>query len=137
MHKPLLPRLTSSSKKKKEGANEALLLSTTPMLDKLGSYGREGTNCNIRGSDVSELLRGAYTAGLVDLLPDSDSPAIVQPYLKSNNQNQGTKLPLTHKRLKQFVANEFDLCQFGLEKGCRWVLSISCVFITLYKSSHI
>ena len=87
------------------------------MLDKLGTYGREGTNCNIRGSEVSELLRGGYdTAGLVDLLPDSDSPAIVQPFSRSSNPG---KMPLTHRRLKQFVSEEFDLCKFGLERGCR------------------
>jgi acyl-CoA synthetase (AMP-forming)/AMP-acid ligase II/acetyltransferase-like isoleucine patch superfamily enzyme/acyl carrier protein len=83
---------------------------TPPLLERLGKYGREGTNRNINGADVAELVKG-YT-GLIDLLPNSNTPAIAQPLSKE-------KKPLTHMRLKQFVSKEFDLCQYGLEEGCR------------------
>ena len=92
-----------------------------PMLEKLGNYGRGGTNIHIRGSDVANLLlRGGYSGGggIVDLLPDTDSPAIMQPF-SSSSITSSTKMPLTHRRLKQFVTEEFDLCPFGLAEGCR------------------
>ena len=102
--------------------------SPPPMLEKLGNYGRGGTNIHIRGSDVANLLlRGGYSGGgggggggggIVDLLPDTDSPAIMQPF-SSSSITSSTKMPLTHRRLKQFVTEEFDLCPFGLAEGCR------------------
>eukprot|EP00804_Cyclotella_cryptica_P003579 CCRYP_002201-RB/>CCRYP_002201-RB protein AED:0.01 eAED:0.01 QI:485/1/1/1/0.85/0.62/8/1917/1082 len=84
-----------------------------PLLEYLGDYGNEGNNVNIRGRDVAERLKGYR--GLVALLPNSNAPAVVTPLSGAND----VKKILTHARLKQFISTEFDLCQFGLEEGCR------------------
>ena len=84
-----------------------------PLLEHLGDYGMEGNNQNISGRDVAERVKG-YGA-FVDLLPNSNSPAVVKPLSGSND----VKKSLTHARLKQFILTEFDLCRYGLEEGCR------------------
>ena len=81
-----------------------------PLLHKLQNYGQDGNKKGIRGRDVGELVKGY--ANLLELIPDLDTPAIAEPL---NTE----RIPLTHKRLRQFIAKEFDLCQFNLPIGCR------------------
>ena len=88
-----------------------------PLLKYLGDYGIQGTNKNIKGSDVAKLIKGY--GGLVDLLHNSDLPAVLSPCTGSGNDLRKT---LTHARLKQFIMDEFDLCQYGLKEGCRYVI---------------
>ena len=53
-------------------------------------------------------------SSLLDLLPDTDKPAI-----RSIDPNVP---PLTHARLRKFIADEFDLAQFGIGQGDRVAL---------------
>ena len=81
-----------------------------PLLKKLNNYGINGTKRGIRGRDVGDLVKGYKN--LLSLIPDLDTAAIAEPL---NTE----RIPLTHKRLRQFISKEFDLCQFGLPEGCR------------------
>lgn len=81
-----------------------------PLLHKLQNYGQNGTKRGIRGRDVGELVKDYKD--LLSLIPDLDTAAIAEPL---NTE----RIPLTHKRLKQFISKEFDLCKFGLPVGCR------------------
>ena len=76
----------------------------------LNDYGNGGLNTKIRGSEIASLLK-EYSS-IIDLLPGTESSAIIEPISEG-------KLPLTHKRLKQFVSEEFDLSRFGLLDGDR------------------
>ena len=91
-----------------------------PLLKYLGDYGIEGTNKNIKGSDVAKLIRGY--GGLVNLLHSSDMPAVLSP---CNGNRNDLRKTLTHMRLKQFILNEFDLCRYGLKEGCRYAVHCS------------
>eukprot|EP01031_Cornospumella_fuschlensis_P038872 gene38872-47283_t len=84
---------------------------STPLGLLLGDYGQQGKRSPVRGEDVGVLLNNKYNS-LVDLLPTHDAPAICEP---SNSE----KVPLTHKRLRSFVQDEFDLTQFGIPVGQR------------------
>ena len=81
-----------------------------PLLQKLQNYGDTGKKRGIRGREVGELVKGYDN--LLSLIPDLDTPAIAEPL---NTE----RIPLTHKRLRQFISKEFDLCQFDLPEGCR------------------
>lgn len=81
-----------------------------PLLKKLNNYGRNGLKSPIRGTEVGELLKGYKS--LSDLLPELDKPAICE-------STNSSRIPLTHRRLKQFVTNDFDLSQFGIPPGNR------------------
>ena len=82
-----------------------------PLLRLLGNYGRGG-NQAVRGEDIKELLFGAYEGGLIDLIHDSESLCLSSSLLTD-------RLPLTHRRLRQFMQSEFDLGTFGLSPGDR------------------
>jgi len=84
--------------------------STIPVLNKLKGYGQSGLNRSIRGFEVGELLKGYVN--LIELLPGSDNIALTE-------QSSQQHLPLTHKRLKQFVQNDFDLSIFDVALGSR------------------
>lgn len=77
------------------------------MLKKLKNYGQNGLNRNMRGFDVQKLLAGYK--GLTEFLPGTDQDAILEPF-------GSRRLPLSHKRLKEFVST-FDLAPFGIQ--CR------------------
>ena len=79
------------------------------MLTALGSYGDNGNKSFIRGEDVYKLLQGCYST-LLDLLPDEPTVCLSEP---------SDRLPLTHRRLRQFVQSEFNLAEFGLRPGDR------------------
>ena len=64
--------------------------------------------------DVLEMLSGASFTTLFDLLPMCDTPAI-----RSIDEKVA---PLTHARLRQFIADEFDLAQYGIGRGDRVAL---------------
>lgn len=81
-----------------------------PLLNKLQNYGKDGTKHGIRGREIGELVKGYNN--LLDLIPDLDTAAIAEPL---NTE----RIPLTHRRLRQFISKEFDLCQFDLPVGCR------------------
>jgi len=69
-----------------------------PLLEKLNNYGRNGLNANIKGNEVQNLLSGY--SNILDLMPSSGSNAILEPIGARRNA-------LTHKRLREFVSNEF------------------------------
>jgi acyl-coenzyme A synthetase/AMP-(fatty) acid ligase len=81
-----------------------------PLIQMLNNYGREGKNNKIRGTEVAALLRKYET--ILDFISDFNSNAISEPL-------DGGKPPLTHKRLREFLINEFNLCQYGLNEGER------------------
>lgn len=85
-------------------------LKQIPLLQKLNNYGEEGLKTPIRGIEVGTLLQDYVQ--LTDLLPSIDSPAICDPL----NQD---RIPLTHKRLKKFITEEYDLTKFGIQHGSR------------------
>ena len=84
--------------------------STIPVLKRLKGYGHSGLNRSIRGYEVGELLKDY--SNLIELLPGSGDIALCE---ESSQQH----LPLTHKRLKQFVQHDFDLSPFGVPHGSR------------------
>lgn len=83
-----------------------------PLLKRLNNYGRNGTNKQIIGHEIGELVCG-YDS-LIDLLPSQDNIAIHES-ISLNSQ----RIPLSHKRLKQFILDEFDLIQFNIPKLSR------------------
>jgi len=85
-------------------------MSKSPLLNLLKNYGKDGTNLEIRGTDIAILLKN-YNS-ILDFIPDTNTPAVIEP-LSSGKE------PLTHKRLKEFLLNEFNLNQFGLANGDR------------------
>jgi non-ribosomal peptide synthetase component E (peptide arylation enzyme) len=86
-------------------------MSLSPVLDLLGNYGEKGLKRFVRGVEVERLLQGRYS-NLVDLLPDTETACLSDAVV-------GDRAPLTHRRLRQFIQNEFDLGAFGLNKGDR------------------
>ena len=80
----------------------------TPLLTKLNKYGEEGKKRMINGDEVAKLIAGYKD--LCEFIPNSNSNAILEPL---NTQRK----PLEHKRLKQFILDEFDLFKFGLTSG--------------------
>ena len=87
--------------------------SSSPLLNRLNNYGKQGLNRSIRGYDVGNLIKG-YTS-FIDLLPSSSDPALYE----SNQSLDNALHPLTHKRLKHFIENEFDLIKFGIKPNSR------------------
>ena len=81
-----------------------------PLLEKLNNYGRNGLNTNIKGNEVQNLLSGY--SNILDLMPSSGSNAILEPIGARRNA-------LTHKRLREFVSNEFQFEEFGIRPGSR------------------
>eukprot|EP01038_Epipyxis_sp_PR26KG_P006462 gene6462-8890_t len=78
------------------------------IITRLAGYGQNGLKSPIRGVDVGSLLQG-YDS-LLDLLPRSNFPAIIEPSSTvSSVENYSERIPLTHARLHQFICNEFDL----------------------------
>jgi acyl-coenzyme A synthetase/AMP-(fatty) acid ligase len=88
----------------------SLLIDDIPLLDKLDNYGNGGKSRTIRGAEVQKLLAGYK--GLTEWLPNIDSDAIAEP---SSSQRKA----VSHKRLKEFIENEFDLTKFGVAHGAR------------------
>ena len=85
---------------------------TIPLLLKqLNNYGQFGTRKHIRGTDVAPLILSPH-ATLLHYIPDSDTPAVAEPLSLERS-------PLTHARLRQFIADDFDLTRYGLPVGCR------------------
>lgn len=80
------------------------IIEQVPMLKKLKNYGQSGLNRKIRGTDVQKLITGYK--GVKEFLPGNDQDAILEPF-------GSRRVPLSHKRLKEFVST-FDLAQFGI-----------------------
>jgi non-ribosomal peptide synthetase component E (peptide arylation enzyme) len=89
------------------------LSSNIPLLKKLQNYGRSGLKNPIRGVEVGEVLKNYQN--LIDFLPNHNLPAICEPL---NNE----RVPLTHKRLKQFIERDFNLSSYGVPLGERVAL---------------
>ena len=81
-----------------------------PLLTRLNDYGRSGTRKGIRGVEIGALLQGYRN--LLQLIPDTDTVCLLDPLNLE-------KTPLTHRRLRKFIGQEFDLGKFGLSKGSR------------------
>lgn len=75
-----------------------------PVLRFLNNYGHSGLQKGILGTEIQQLLSGRYSH-LLELLPDSDDPAIVDP--------SSERLDLTHSVLKSFL-NDLDLLRYGI-----------------------
>lgn len=93
-----------------------------PILKKLNNYGKNGLVHPIRGCEVGKLIQGY--GKLIDLLPDNDKQAILEPLKKSLKNNSkldvnANRLTLSHKELKSFIQNDFDLTKFGVIDGSR------------------
>jgi hypothetical protein len=82
----------------------------SPLITMLRNYGENGLKRGgIRGLDVGELLRNKYD-DLLDLLSDTHSPAIIDP---ANDKF------VSHKDLKYFIKDSFDLREFNIPYGAR------------------
>lgn len=79
-------------------------------MEKLNNYGQNGLNRKILGSDVQRLITGY--SGLTELMPATDGDAILEPLGAHRN-------PLSHKKFKEFIENEFDLEPLGIKPGSR------------------
>lgn len=90
-------------------------MESTPLLAALGTYGDHGKSTKIRGNEIGHLLfrekQIKYTS-MVDFIPDLDTPAIQEPQANETE-------PLTHRRLKSFIKNDFNLEAYGLEPHSR------------------
>ena len=86
----------------------------SPLLELLNNYGNNGNNKKIRGHEIGLLLK-KYKS-ILDFIPQTESNAILEPTALNGEQ---TNTPLTHKRLCEFITNEFDLNKFGLKDGDR------------------
>lgn len=88
------------------------LYQSVPFLSKLNNYGKNGLNRSIQGCDVGNLIKGYKD--LKDLLPSTDIIAFCE-----QTQENSFREPLTHKRLKNFITNEFKLNHFSIPNHSR------------------
>ena len=69
---------------------------------------------HIHGDDFGRILADSKYSDIMDFIPDTDNVAIIDPLVV-----KGLKLPLTHRRLKQFARDDFNLEKFHINDGDR------------------
>jgi acyl-CoA synthetase (AMP-forming)/AMP-acid ligase II len=89
------------------------------------------------GEEIGKLLRG-YSS-ILDFIPLKDTPCISEASSRKqqrttvrnhkfsgasegSSEEAAIRLPLTHRQLRKFIEEDFDLNQFGIARGCRIAL---------------